>query len=109
MVQSITILEVSNQEPEPSLDFSIAANIARCGRAFLASTSASQMPLQASIMDKLALLRGVRFIENNHDLREVYTGLPRPAQRPAFGSIISRFSPRQTELPRYVALSPWNG
>lgn len=68
-----------------------------------------QMPLQASIMDKLALLRGVRFIENNHDLREVYTGLPRPAQRPAFGSIISRFSPRQTELPRYVALSPWNG
>ncbi len=68
-----------------------------------------RMPLQASIMDKLALLRGVRFIENNHDLSEVYTGLPRPAQRPAFGSIISRFSPRQTELPRYVALSPWNG
>lgn len=65
-----------------------------------------QMPLQGALMDKLAILRGVRFIENNHDLSEVYTGLPRLAQRPAFGSIISRFAPHRTELPRYVALSP---
>lgn len=65
-----------------------------------------QMPLQASITDKLAILRGVRFIENNHDLSEVYTGLPRPANRPAFGSIMSRFLPQRTEMPRYVALSP---
>ena len=63
-----------------------------------------QMPPQASIADKLAIVRGVRFIENNHDLSEVYTGLPRLAARPAFGSIVSRFYPHHTEMPRYVAL-----
>jgi len=65
-----------------------------------------QMPLQASIADKLAVIRGVRFIENNHDLSEVYTGLPRVAQRPSFGSIISRLAPHKTQMPRYVALTP---
>lgn len=63
-----------------------------------------QMPLQAGIADKFTIVRGVRFIENNHDLSEVYTGLPRLAARPAFGSIVSRFYPYRTEMPRYVAL-----
>src|SRR5436309_1137768 len=35
------------------------------------------MPRQAAIMDRLALLRGVRSVENDHFLSEVYTGLPR--------------------------------
>src|SRR5579862_8013190 len=49
------------------------------------------MPLQAQIMDQLALLRGIRSVENDHFLSEVYTGLPRSAgKRPAFGSIVSR-------------------
>src|SRR6185295_11404811 len=49
------------------------------------------MPLQAQIMDQLSLLRGIRSVENDHYLSEVYTGLPRSAgKRPAFGSIISR-------------------
>ncbi len=64
-----------------------------------------QMPMQAGIADKLSIVRGVRFIENNHDLSEVYTGLPRVAARPAFGSIVSRFCPHETEMPRYVALN----
>jgi hypothetical protein len=64
------------------------------------------MPLQASIMDQLALLRGIRSVENDHFLSEVYTGLPRTAgSRPSFGSVVSRLGGRNGSLmPPYVSL-----
>ncbi|HJZ56191.1 MAG TPA: DUF1501 domain-containing protein, partial [Gemmataceae bacterium] len=64
------------------------------------------MPLQAAIMDRLALLRGIRSVENDHFLSEVYSGLPRGAgKRPAFGSVVSRLTPSDSPLPPYVSLS----
>jgi hypothetical protein len=64
------------------------------------------MPLQAGIMDRLALIRGVRSVENDHFLSEVYSGLPRSAgQRPAFGSVVSRLSEKRPALPVYVSLN----
>jgi hypothetical protein len=64
------------------------------------------MPRQAAIMDRLALLRGVRSVENDHFLSEVYTGLPRTAgHRPAFGSVVSRLAGGESSLPTYVSLS----
>jgi hypothetical protein len=64
------------------------------------------MPLQASIMDQLALLRGIQSVENDHFLSEVYTGLPRSAgHRPAFGSIVSRLDRSNSgPLPKYISL-----
>jgi Protein of unknown function (DUF1501) len=63
------------------------------------------MPLQAGMMDRLALLRGIRSVENDHFLSEVYSGLPRTAgKRPAFGSVISRLAPGNSALPPYVSL-----
>lgn len=64
------------------------------------------MPFQAGIMDQLALLRGIRSVENDHFLSEVYTGLPRAAgKRPAFGSVLSRLSEGNgTKLPPYICL-----
>ncbi len=63
------------------------------------------LPMQARIMDQLALVRGVRSVENDHFLSEVYTGLPRTAgKRPAFGSIVSRLAPTDSALPPYVSL-----
>src|SRR6185436_15653390 len=63
------------------------------------------MPLQAEIMDRLTLLRGIRSVENDHFLSEVYTGLPRSAgRRPAFGSVISRLAGSGTAIPSYVSL-----
>lgn len=63
------------------------------------------LPLQAQMMDQLALLRGIRSVENDHFLSEVYTGLPRTAgKRPAFGSIISRLGGGHGALPAYVSL-----
>jgi hypothetical protein len=63
------------------------------------------MPLQAGIMDELALLRGIRSVENDHFLSEVYSGLPRGAgQRPAFGSVVSRLTGNASALPTYVSL-----
>jgi hypothetical protein len=64
------------------------------------------MPLQAGMMDQLALLRGIRSVENDHFLSEVFTGLPRTAgHRPAFGSIVSRFAKDDAgPLPTYVSL-----
>src|SRR5437763_2677580 len=64
------------------------------------------MPLQAQMMDQFALLRGVRSVENDHFLSEVYSGLPRGAgQRPAFGSVVSRLAKSASPLPPYVSLS----
>src|SRR5829696_2010994 len=51
------------------------------------------MPLQAQMMNDLALLRGIRSVENDHFLSEVYSGLPRTAgRRPSFGSVVSRLA-----------------
>src|SRR5262249_4223485 len=62
------------------------------------------MPLQAQLMDRLALLRGIRSVENDHFLSEVYTGLPRTAgKRPAFGSVVSRLAGNRSALPTYVS------
>ena len=64
------------------------------------------MPLQAQIMDRVALLRGIRSVENDHYLSEVYSGLPRRAgRRPAFGSIVSRQVGSGSSLPAYVSLN----
>src|SRR5687768_14107880 len=63
------------------------------------------MPLQAQIMDQLALLRGICSVENDHYMSEVYTGLPRTAgKRPAFGSVTSRLGSTGSPLPTYVSL-----
>jgi hypothetical protein len=64
------------------------------------------MPMQAQIMDRLALLRGVRSVENDHFLSEVYSGLPRTAgKRPCFGSVASKLLGGNALIPPYVSLN----
>lgn len=61
-------------------------------------------PRQAAMMDRLALVHGVRSVENDHFLSEVYTGLPRASgHRPAFGSVVSRQLGRGDALPAYIS------
>ena len=68
------------------------------------------MPRQAEMMDQLALLRGIRSVENDHFLSEVYAGLPRTAgRRPAFGSVVSRLAGTGSALPSYVSLNRHSG
>jgi Protein of unknown function (DUF1501) len=68
-------------------------------------------PLQAKIADKLALVRTVQFVEPmQHELQECYSGFPKAAKRPAFGSVVSRFqSGGDRQLPRYVSLDQYVG
>lgn len=62
-------------------------------------------PRQAAMLDRLAIINGLRSVESDHFLSEVYTGLPRSAgKRPAFGSMVSRFAPQESPLPPYVCL-----
>jgi hypothetical protein len=62
-------------------------------------------PLQAEIADKLALIRTLQFVEPmQHELEEVYTGFPKSAKRPTFGSVVSRFGAGGGNLPSYVSL-----
>lgn len=62
-------------------------------------------PLQATIADKLALVRTVQFVEPmQHELEEVYTGFPKSAKRPTMGSVISRFCHADARVPSYVSL-----
>ncbi|WP_020475621.1 DUF1501 domain-containing protein [Zavarzinella formosa] len=67
-------------------------------------------PKQAAMMDRLSLLRGVRSVENDHFLSEVYSGLPRKAgHRPAFGSVTSKLLGSASSLPAYVSLDQPSG
>ncbi len=67
------------------------------------------MPLQATIADKLALVRTVRFVEPmQHELQECYTGYTKADKRPAFGSVVARFrSGHEPLLPPYVSLDEY--
>ena len=69
------------------------------------------MPLQATIADKLSLVRTVQFVEPmQHELQEVYTGFPKGAKRPAFGSVIAKVRGGGDRLlPRYVSLDEYAG
>jgi hypothetical protein len=62
------------------------------------------MPLQAKIADKLAVLRGVKFVDE-HSPHMVMTGYPDRVLRPAFGSIVSYLKGKQDGLPPYVSLN----
>jgi hypothetical protein len=62
-------------------------------------------PLQAKIADKLALVRTIQFVEPlQHELEEVFTGFPKAARRPSFGSVVSKFKGGDPKLPSYVSL-----
>jgi hypothetical protein len=73
------------------------------------------MPLQAKIADRLALVRSLQMGFNDHQNQcemicgfpaQVVGGKPAAPQRPAFGSVVSRFgAPPATKLPRYVSLT----
>jgi hypothetical protein len=69
------------------------------------------MPLQATIADKLAVVRTVQFVEPmQHELQECYTGFPKAARRPVFGSVICRYrSGHDRLLPAYVSLDEYEG
>ncbi|MDT0271094.1 DUF1501 domain-containing protein, partial [Streptomyces sp. DSM 44915] len=68
------------------------------------------MPLQATIADRLALVRNFSFNPNFHDPVELFCGVRKPAEsgsaiRPDFGSVVSRLRQGQRHhLPTYVAL-----
>jgi uncharacterized protein (DUF1501 family) len=68
------------------------------------------MPRQATIADKLALVRNMTFNPNFHDPVELLSGVRKPtesgtAARPDFGCVVSRLRERQRhDLPPYVAL-----
>jgi hypothetical protein len=63
------------------------------------------MPRAARIARHLAVLRGVQAASGDHVYDEVFTAFPRGTPRPAFGSLVSRFSPTPaTGLPTYVSL-----
>ena len=61
------------------------------------------MPRQAQITDKLAILRGLHFVEE-HSAHSLWTGYPERVHRPAFGSVVSYLKGRQDGLPPYVSL-----
>ena len=61
------------------------------------------MPQQARIMDQLAIVNGVQFVDE-HSAHLVMTGFPDRIHRPAFGSITSYLKKQDDGLPPYVSL-----
>src|SRR5687767_510990 len=63
------------------------------------------MPRQTRIMDKLAIVRGIRSNDlGDHTPHYIVTGFPDRGRRPAFGSIVSYLRPRSDGLPPYVSM-----
>ncbi len=63
------------------------------------------LPLQAQIMDKLAIVRGIQSNDlGDHTPHYIVTGSPDRGKRPALGSIVSYLRPRSDGLPPYVSL-----
>ena len=66
------------------------------------------MPMQARMMDKLAIIRDLQFhneLPFDHDPHEVFSGFPPKMRRPPLGAIVSRIEPPSSRaLPPYVSL-----
>ncbi len=63
------------------------------------------MPLQAQMMDKLAIIRGIKSNDlGDHTPHYIFTGFPDRGKRPVFGSVVSYLQPRSDGLPPYVSL-----
>lgn len=63
------------------------------------------MPRQAKIMDKLAVIRGIKSIDiGDHTPHYIVTGFPDRGKRPAMGSIVSYLRPPGDGMPPYVSL-----
>src|SRR5262245_26389337 len=68
------------------------------------------MPLQAKIMDKLAIVRNMCFGPVHHDIPHFWSGFPYEVvegrgvglRRPDFGSVISRLSNNGSGIPPFV-------
>lgn len=63
------------------------------------------MPRHAQMMDKLAVLRGIRSNDlGDHTPHYIVTGFPDRGHRPALGSIVSYLRPRTDGMPPYVSM-----
>jgi len=68
------------------------------------------MPLQATIADKLAVVRNMTFLNQIHFTHELDTGFPKEnSGRPALGSVMGRLRPGTSAMPPYVALTGAKG
>jgi len=62
------------------------------------------LPLHASIMDKLAIIRGIRSNDlGDHTPHYISTGFSDRGKRPVLGAIVSYLKPRADGLPAYVS------
>jgi hypothetical protein len=62
-------------------------------------------PLLAGIMDKLAIVRGIKSNDlGDHTPHYIITGSPDRGKRPALGGVVSYLRPRSDGLPPYVSL-----
>jgi len=62
------------------------------------------MPLQARMMDRLAIVRGILSNDlGDHTPHYILTGLPSRGIRPSFGSIASYLRKEPAEVPQYVS------
>jgi hypothetical protein len=67
------------------------------------------MPLQAKIADKLAIIRGLKTVDD-HTNYIMTTGFPSNMKKPAFGSIISKVKGAGSpDMPAYVSLMGGGG
>ena len=63
------------------------------------------LPRHAQIMDKLAILRGIKSNDlGDHTPHYILTGHPSRGIRPALGSVVSYLRPRTDGLPSYVSM-----
>jgi uncharacterized protein (DUF1501 family) len=110
IVLSGGISHIDTWDPKPDAPAEFRGEFGTISTALPGVRITDQFPRLATMLDSFALLRGVRSVENDHFLSEVYTGLPRTAgERPAFGSVASKLLGSPDRLPAYVSLNRHSG
>jgi hypothetical protein len=100
------ISHIDTWDPKPTAPVEYRGEFSTIATKLPGTRLCELFPGQAEMLDRLAVLRGVQSVENDHFLSEVYTGLPRIAgKRPAFGSVVSHLARTNSPLPPYVCLS----
>ncbi|MBX9626396.1 MAG: DUF1501 domain-containing protein [Gemmataceae bacterium] len=92
-------------DPKPDAPAEVRGEFGTIPTALPGVRVCEHLPLTARMMDKLAVIRGIKSVDiGDHTPHYILTGFPDRGTRPVFGSVASRLGRPAGGLPAYVSL-----
>jgi hypothetical protein len=96
---------LDSYDPKPDAPAEIRGEFGTVPTALPGVRFSEHLPLQARLLDRLAVIRGIRSVDiGDHTPHYILTGFPDRGRRPVFGSVVSRIRGPAGGLPPYVSL-----